>query len=166
VSRLAEDAGPGAGGRPLRRRGVWAGLVIGVIAVSGALAAVLYAGGDDGTAQDNEPTSRVPEAAVEKSHEWPAAYAGQVWITVTAPDDAPRSVTIRWGPWERRIVHESAEPTTYWFTKDPPEPGGQNVATTVRIDPGADVTFDQGTPPVGAVDVNDDWEAAAEDPAA
>lgn len=161
MSRSAEDAGPGAGRRPLRRRGVWAGLVIGVVAVSGALAAVVYAGGDDDSAEGREASAR-PDEPVEASHEWPADYTGQVWITVTAPDDAPRSVTIRWGPWERRIVHDSAEPVTYWFTKAPPEPGDVNVPTTVRVDPGAQVAFDLGAPPVGAVDASTDWDPAAD----
>jgi hypothetical protein len=139
--------------------------VIGVVAVSGALAAVVYGGGDEQGA-DREPGGGPPEQAVEVTHEWPATYGGQVWITVDAPDDAPRSITIRWGPWERRIVHDTAEPTTYWFTKDTPQPGDESVPATVRIDPGADVTFDQGTPPVGAVDVSDDWDAVADSPAA
>lgn len=154
-------AGPDAagGGRHGRRRGVWVGLVIGVIAVSGALVAVLQdSGGDD----EPSPLPGGPIEPVEVTHEFPADYSGQVWITVTAADDAPRTVTIRWGPWERRFVHESPDPETYWFTKDPPQPGDENVPTTVRIEPGADVVFDQGSAPIGSFDMSTGWDHADE----
>jgi len=166
VSGSAEGAaGPGAGRGAGRRRGIWAGLVIGIVAVSGALGAVLYGdGGPDG----HEPAARQPDepdGPVEVSHEFPASYGGQVWVTINAGDDAPRSVTIRWGPWERRLVHESDGPVSYWFTKNPPKPGDENVPTTVRIEPAADVDFDQGTPPVGAVDASTGWDPAPDAPA-
>jgi hypothetical protein len=132
------------------------------------LAAVLYGGdgGADGSGsaarQRNEPDGL--DGPVEVSHEFPASYGGQVWITISAADDAPRSVTIRWGPWERRLVHQSDGPVSYWFTKDPPKPGDENVPTTVRIEPRAEVDFAQGTPPVGAIDASNDWDHAAEAP--
>ncbi len=149
-------AGPG------RRRGVWAGLVIGIIAVSGAFVAVLHDRGG-GNGEEASAQRQQQDEPVEVSHEWPATYGGQVWITVTAADAAPRSVTIRWGPWEKHFVHESDEPLSYWFTKDPPAPGAENVPATIRIEPGADVTFDQGTPPVGAIDTSTGWEPAPDD---
>jgi hypothetical protein len=138
--------------------------VIGIVVVSGAYVAVFHDSGDDGE-RASLRVQQQEEEAVEASHEWPAAYSGQVWITVTAADAAPRSVTIRWGPWERHFVHDSDEPVSYWFTKDPPKPGDENVPATVRIEPGADVTFDQGTPPVGAVDTSTGWDPAPDDAA-
>jgi hypothetical protein len=141
-----------------RRRGVWVGLVIGVIVVSGALLAVFQSGGDD------EAPPQQADGPREFTHEFPADYGGQVWITVTSPDDSPRQVTIRWGPWEKRFVHESDEPLTYWFTKDPPKPGAENVPVTVTVDPGADVTFDQGTAPLEAIDKSTEWDEAPEAP--
>jgi hypothetical protein len=152
-------SGPAVGtAGPGRRRSAWAGLVIGIIAVSGALVAVLHDRGGESEA------SPQPDEAVKISHTWPATFGGQVWITVDADDATPRSVTIDWGPWERRFVHESADPVTYWFTKDPPKPGDDNVPATVRIEPGAKVTFDQGPPPVGALDRSTGWEHAPDDP--
>jgi hypothetical protein len=139
--------------------------VIGIVAVSGALVAALHDGGGSG-ADEREAAPQRQDEPVEASHEWPAAFSGQVWITITASDTAPRSVTIRWGPWEKRFVHESDEPVSYWFTKDPPKPGDQNVPATVRIEPGADVTFDQGTPPVGSVDASIGWDPASDDDSA
>ena len=166
MSGSAEGAaGPGAGRGLGRRRGIWVGLAIGVVAVSGALAAVLYGG--DGGADGSGSAARQgedPNGPVEVSHEFPASYGGQVWITISAADDAPRSVTIRWGPWERRLVHESDGPVSYWFTKNPPQPGDENVPATVRIEPRAEVEFAQGTPPVGAVDASTEWDPAADAP--
>jgi hypothetical protein len=160
-------SGPAEGtaglGRRSGRRGAWAGLVIGIIVVSGAVVAVLHDHGDDGDGDGREASPQQQDEPVEISHEWPAAYGGQVWITITAADAAPRSVTIRWGPWERHFVHESDEPLSYWFTKNAPKPGDENVPTTVTVSPGADVAFDQGTPPVGAIDQSTGWEPAPDD---
>jgi hypothetical protein len=152
-------SGPAVGtAGPGRRRSAWVGLVIGIIAVSGALVAVLHdRGGED-------EVSPPPDEAVKISHEWPAEYSGQVWITVDADDASPRSVTISWGPWERTFVHESADPLTYWFTKAPPKPGDANVPATVRIEPGAGVTFGQGPPAVGALDRSTGWDDTSDDP--
>jgi hypothetical protein len=86
---------------------------------------------------------------------------GPVWITVDAPDDAPRTLVIRWGAHQKRIHHDLADPTIYVFSKDSIDTSGESVLTTVHIEPGAVVTFDQGAdPPVGSLDVNDGWEEA------
>lgn len=157
-AEVATGPDAAAGGRRGRRRGVGVGLVIGVVVVSGALVAVTR---DGGGADEEDAAPDRQDGPTEVTHEFPADYGGQVWITVTAADSAPRSVTIRWGPWEKRFVHESADPVSYWFLKDPPQPGDENVPTTVRIEPSADVTFDQGTPPVGARDASTGWEHAS-----
>jgi hypothetical protein len=151
-------SGPAEGTAGLgRRRRTWAGLVIGIIAVSGAFVAVLH---DRDGGDENEASPRQQDEPVEVTHEFPPDYGGQVWITVEADDATPRSVTIRWGPWEKHFVHESDGPMSYWFTKDPPKPGDESVPVTVRVEPGADVTFDQGTPPVGALDKSTAWDPA------
>jgi hypothetical protein len=134
--------------------GLVVGLVVGVIAVSGALFAVASGTGDDETTRE-----RVARSSTY-GHEFPADYAGPVWVTVDAVDATAHTVTIAWGPWERRIIHEDEAPVTYVFTKNPPEPGDENVPTTVTVEPDAEVTFGNGpTPPADAVDVNADWTA-------
>jgi hypothetical protein len=131
-------------------------LVVGVIAVSGALIAVVSASGDG-----DEPKPGRPVEESSYDHEFPADYAGPVWITVDAADAGARTITIAWGPWERRIIHEDAGPVTYVFTKNPPSPDDENVPTTVTVEPAARVEFGNGpTPPAGAVDVNADWTSA------
>lgn len=84
-----------------------------------------------------------------------------MWIRVEAPDDAVRTILIRWGPYQRMIVHETRRPTTYAFHKD----AGPTVPTTVTVSRGAGVrvTFGQGLlAPLGSVDVNDGWTTASE----
>lgn len=144
----------------------WLGLAIGVVVASGALAAVLHDRGGDGDdgggggrdARRSEASPAGAEQTTETSYEWPNTYAGPVWITVDAPDAVPRTITIRWGPWERRIIHEAADPVTYEFAKSPDDLGEPTVPTLVRVEPGAEVTFGSGsTPPPDAVDVNPGW---------
>jgi hypothetical protein len=126
------------------------GLVVVAIAVSGALFAVAGVVGDD-------PTRERVARSSTYGHEFPADYAGPVWVTVDAVDATAHTVTIAWGSRERRIVHEDAEPVTYVFTKAPPGPGGESVPTTVTVEPDAVVTFGNGpAPPADAVDVNAD----------
>lgn len=93
---------------------------------------------------------------------YPEVYDGPVWITVDAPDAAPRLVTISWGAWQRRIDHASADPVTYWFTKGTSGAAGPaTVETVVTADPPAEVTFGYGEfVPEGAVDVRDGWAPA------
>jgi hypothetical protein len=129
--------------------------VIGIVVMSGALLAVLH----DRDSDDPPPE---PQAKTEWTHHYPADYAGPVWITVDAPDDAPRTLVIRWGPYQKRIHHDVAEPTIYLFNKDSVDASGESAPTTIHVEPGAVVTFGQGTnPPVGSLDVNDGWEDAA-----
>lgn len=141
----------------------WLGLAIGILVVSGALVAVFHdREGDDGGDGGEDDRRRAAAAAAaeptEASHEWPSSYAGPVWITVDAGDTTPRTIVIRWGPWERRIIHESADPVTYEFAKSPDDVGEPTVPTAVRVEPGAEVTFGSGaTPPADAVDVNAGW---------
>ena len=97
-----------------------------------------------------------PTGPVEFTHTYPAAYDGPVWITVSAPDVGVRTVTIDWGPWQRRIMHESAEPASYWFGKEANEPGRAELLT-ITVEPEADVEFHQGEPPADATDVREEW---------
>jgi hypothetical protein len=158
-SDVAAGASEPSDGRRSRGR-AWLGLAVGIVIVSGALVVVLNDPDDEGGDGDPVPSVRTPgQGASQSIFEWPASYAGPVWITVDAADAAPRTITIRWGPWERRIVHEGADPVTYEFSKNP----GETVPTTVRVDPAAEVSFGSGTPPVDAVDVNAGWTQAADD---
>lgn len=143
-------------------------MVVGALVVAGAVAAVLHGpegtdtvgdgpAGDreieDGEIEDGEVTAEGRRPRWE--HEYPTSYTGPVWITVTAPDDVARTVTIDWGPWRRRIVHDGTGPVSYRFTKDP----GPTVPTVVHVEPAATVQFGSGRPPPeGATDVNAGWE--------
>lgn len=136
--------------------GLVVGVVIGVIAVSGALFAVVSAAGDDDSPEREPP----PDAASEPGkfeHQYPATYDGPVWVTVDAPDATPRTVTIQWGDYQRVVMHEGAEPHAYVFDKSANEPG-EEVPTFVIVEPAAEVEFASGpTPPADADDVNRDW---------
>jgi hypothetical protein len=142
-------------GRARWRR--WAGALVGALAVSVAVLAVLNEQGDRGPAGgaggEGEIAAEEPGQSLWR-HTFPAAYQGPVWITVEAPDEEVRTVRIVWGAWQRHIVHEGSEPVTYHFLKG----GGPNIAVAVRVDPDATVTFDSGPePPAGAEDVNAGW---------
>lgn len=106
-------------------------------------------------------TSTTAPADAVFEHTYSSDHEGPVWIRVEAPDDAVRTILIRWGPYQRLIVHETRWPTTYAFHKD----AGPTVPTTVTVSRGAGVrvTFGQGLlAPLGSVDVNDGWTAASE----
>ncbi|MGH9213952.1 MAG: hypothetical protein ACRD2C_25255 [Acidimicrobiales bacterium] len=138
------------GETPRRRRPrafVALGVVVGIAAVSGALFALLRTGDE-------------PEPASEWRHTWDAELAGQVWITVDAEDAATRRITLTWGPWQRQILHASADPVTYWTTKTPSPEGEDAVPIMVDVNPGAVITFGEGTPPVPAEDVSQEWTRA------
>jgi hypothetical protein len=139
-------------------------LVIGVVVVSGAFVAVLHDRGSDGGDAEAAPQQLDEEEKGEWTHHYPAEYVGPVWITVDASDAAPRSLVIRWGVYQRRVHHETGDPTIYVFAKDAVDTDGESVLTTIHVDPAAVVTFDQGpNPPVGSEDVNGDWELVDED---
>lgn len=157
VSHGEPPGGHAAGGQSSSRWWLWLGLVIGAVAVSGALAAVLYERGDtgNGDSDDDDDGDRPElELAAEWEHAFPESYSGPVWITVQAPDEATRTITIVWGPWQRTILHRGTEPVSYLFGKGE----GPTVPTWVGTEPEAQITFHRGTPPDGAVDVNADWE--------
>jgi hypothetical protein len=139
----------------MRGRRLWAiiGGVLGAIAVSGGLVAVLGNSENDAEGQDESAEETLAGAQEEWRHEFPESHAGQVWITVEAPDDEPRMVTITWGEWERRVTHTAEGPRTYVFTKDP----GPTVPTVVRAEPAAVVEFGAGAPPDGSENVDEGW---------
>lgn len=167
-----------SGAQERRRSPYWwtIGGVLGALAVSGAVWAAMSQDGSDGSGDDDgdggSATTEAPEPAAAPAdggegggeprtdweHLFDAEYAGPVWITVAAPDDERRTVTITWGPWQRRIVHQDDEPRTYLFSKG----AGSTVPLTVEVDPAAAVDFGSGTPPVDAEDVNDGWTETGE----
>lgn len=104
-----------------------------------------------------EPEPTPAAAPTSFSHTFPAEYEGPVWVTITAPDAQPRSVVLRWGPWQKPFTHQGVGPATYAFGKGATKPGEQTVPTTVDIEPGATVEFGQGAPPPGTVSVANDW---------
>ncbi len=89
---------------------------------------------------------------------FPEAYVGDVWITVTPTAPGPHEVVVRWGTWERVIEVPGDAPSSYRFRKALDPSGSPSPAVSVG---GHDVkvTFDQGTPPAAAQDVNDGWTA-------
>lgn len=143
----------------------WVGTtVLGAVAVSGALVAVLHQRDDpNGSDRPAGASPGQPPAAGRRhwQHEWAASYAGPVWITVDPPDDVPRTITITWGPWQRQLLHDGAAPKTYSFEKSPTGQGEETVPTSVDVDPAAVVMFGSGTPPDGAVDVKAGWTRVA-----
>ena len=149
-------SGTGDGGPPTREAGprVWVGVAVGVVLVAGALLAVAYERDDGAGAGDD---GGGPEARSEYVHEFEAAYTGDVWIEVDAPDDAVRTVTITWGEWQRQVIHETDAPAAYAFRKLDAQAEGEVVPTEVTVEPAAEVTFHAGELPDGAIDVNEDW---------
>jgi hypothetical protein len=126
--------------------------------VSGAVAAVLHGDGEDEPEQAarRTPSPDLPDPSSD-SHEFDADYTGPVWITVDANDATPRNVLISWGDWQRPIVHQTADPVSYEFTKERAETAVTNAPAMVEVEPSAEVTFHQGDPPNDAIDVNEDW---------
>lgn len=174
-----DPTGPGSSEEPTPRHGrkpsarALIGLAVGALAVSGAIVAVLTDREGPATAEDangsGEAGDGEPEVLTgadgepmdldtEWLHTFDEDHEGVVWITVTAPDTEVRSVTVSWGPWERHITHATTDPASYHFSKNL----GPTVTTVVRVDPAAHVTFGQGAPPEGAIDVNDGWERIPE----
>ena len=141
--------------------GLVVGVAIGVIAVSGALLAVVSGSGGDDPPERRPPPDATAEAG-RFEHQYPAAYDGPVWVTVDAPDAAPRTVTIRWGDYQRVVMHEGSAPHAYVFDKSANEPG-EEKPTFVIVEPAAEVAFASGpTPPSDADDVNRDWSPIPE----
>ncbi len=163
MSGMAGGTPPGEvaapAGKPKRasRRpglGLVVGLVIGVVAVSGALVAVVSASGDEDPPRESRD---LPAGPRRFEHQYPASYDGPVWVTVDAADAGARTVTIRWGDYQRVVMHEGSAPHAYVFDKSADAPG-EEVPTFVIVDPSAEVAFDWGpTPPADADDVNSDW---------
>lgn len=164
---------PEKGSRPRARAGrVIAGIAVGAGLVGVAVLAVLGDGSPSGDGRSERAAAARGGDAVEASatpppeakrfrHVFESDYVGPVWITVEAPDAGTRSVTIKWGPWQRRITHQGSEALTYHFWKGVTPAGERVPPTTVVVDPGAEVTFGAGAIPEGAVDVNKEWEPAA-----
>lgn len=138
-------------------------VAVGAVVVSGAVVAILNEGGedDDGEeeASDNtDPTSVEPANEPDETswnHRYPEHYVGPVWITVETDDGTARNITITWGPWQRKAVHDGAAPLTYLFRKDSED----LVTVVVDVEPpvDADVTFGHGDPPNDGIDVNAGW---------
>jgi hypothetical protein len=128
--------------------------------MSGALLAVLH----DRTDSDADASPQ-REEKTEWTHNYPADYVGPGWITVDVPDDAPRTLVIRWGAWQKRVHLDLDAPTVYVFSKDSIDESGESVPTTISVEPAAVVTFDQGPNlPVGSEDLRDAvWEPATDE---
>lgn len=123
--------------------------------------------GDEGAGEGPGDAGAVAPAAdpmppVTFEHQWDGTLDGPVWIVVETADAVPRTVVIRWGPWQRTLRHDRAGRTTYVFDKDPTRPGEHTVPTTVTVTPGGSVglVFGKGSPPDGAIPVDDGWEPA------
>jgi hypothetical protein len=93
---------------------------------------------------------------------FPPDHVGPVWITVSAPDDEPRTVTITWGPYQRTVDLRARHPQICWFEKRSIEPDESSVVeTVVEVTPAASVEPGHGPePPPGAIDISDGWVLA------
>lgn len=115
--------------------------------------------GSSSTSTTTAPTPPPPATDAVFEHTYSKDHEGPVWVRVFSLDGRQRDVLIRWGPYQRAIVHRSIWPVTYVFDKG----AGPTVPTTVTVSDGAgvSVTFGEGDgPPLGSVDVNDGWTVA------
>lgn len=104
--------------------------------------------------RDRPPSDR----AVHFEHAFPPDYVGTVWFTVSANSITAREVTVRWERLRRTFEHRSAEPVTYTIEKGVGKERSEPLF--VDISSAADVTFNFGKAPIGAVDLSSEpWEA-------
>jgi hypothetical protein len=119
-----------------------------------ALVAVVCAGAVLLAVRQSPATAK----AVHFEHTFAADYVGTVWFTLSADSAKPRQVTVRWERLRRSFEHRTAAPVTYTIEKgvgkERSEPLFVDVSTS------ADVTFNFGKSPAGAVDLSaQPWEA-------
>ena len=93
----------------------------------------------------------------------PESYVGKAWARVVAVEPhvgATHTITLRWGPYLRRVALNALgpEPTSLLFHKTNPD----RVLLHVEVDPPAVLTFGIGDPPDReAVVIDEGWERAA-----
>lgn len=102
--------------------------------------------------------SPATSTAAHFEHAFPDDYVGTVWFTLTADSAKPRQVTVRWERLRRSFEHRSSTSATYAIEKgvgkERSEPLFVDVSTS------AEVTFNFGKAPDGAVDLSaQPWEA-------
>jgi hypothetical protein len=98
-------------------------------------------------------------ARMTHHHTWPNSHSGRVWIRIRptpASDGQVHVIALRWGPWRRDVVAAvSAQGLTLMTTKAQEEVA---VPLTVRVDPGALVTFGMNeSDDRSAISIDEDW---------
>lgn len=133
-------------GRPRARRRLIRYLVA-IVAMVGAGAVLLAVRG-------SSPT----DEAAHFEQTYSPEYVGTVYFTLTANSDKPRQVTVRWGRLRRSFEHRSASPVTYTVEKGVGKERSDPLF--VDVDPPADILFNFGEAPSGAVNLSaEPWEA-------
>lgn len=125
-----------------------------VVTFALALTAVMAAGAVLLVVRDRPGASK----AAQFEQPFPDEYVGAVWFTLSAGDDEPRQVTVRWQRLRRAFEHRRAQPVTYVVMKG----AGKERSEPLQVDvkPAADVSFNFGKPPDGSVDLSSEpWEA-------
>lgn len=104
--------------------------------------------------RDSSPTEEV--AHFERT--FAPEYVGTVYFTLTADSAKPRQVTVRWGRLRRSFEHRSPSPVTYTVEKGVGKERADPLF--VDVDPPADIVFNFGEAPPGAVNLSaEPWEA-------
>lgn len=95
--------------------------------------------------------------AAHFEHTFPDDFVGTVWFTVAVDSAKPRQVTVRWERLRRSYEHRSATPVTYTVEKGAGKERSEPLF--VDVSTAADVTFNFGKAPAGAVDLSaQPWE--------
>jgi hypothetical protein len=96
--------------------------------------------------------------AAHFEHAFSPEYVGTVWFTLSTESAKPRAVTVRWGRLRRTFEHRSSTPITYTVEKGVGKERSDPLL--VDVNPSADVIFNFGEAPVGAVNLSAEaWEA-------
>lgn len=81
---------------------------------------------------------------------FPAYWRGPIWLRFQARDASARKLTLRWGPWQKRILVPSNIPITCRYA-------GGKEPLWVSFDPSWELACGVGVY-LGAANVNEDWE--------
>lgn len=92
------------------------------------------------------------------SHQWPAEYAGSVWVQLTPTEGTgPLVVTLDWGPWQCRREWTTESARIVLLTGKAADRDGA-VPLTLSASRAVGVLFGTGTPGEGPViDIRRDW---------
>jgi hypothetical protein len=102
--------------------------------------------------------SRATGEGAHFEHTFAPEYVGTVWFTLSVDSAKPRQVTVRWERLRRSFEHRSTTPVTYLIVKGVGKERSEPLF--VDVSSAADVIFNFGDPPSGAIDLSaQPWEA-------